>query len=77
MPFPETEPEANVPVWQGVGKWIQLTDFASWAGIATGIAASWKEDLENPEIVRLAESIAAQADTPRAAGGARADFFAG
>jgi len=61
---PNLDVESNVPEWHRLGKWIQLSDFASWGDIAAGFAAAWNEDLENPEIVRLAQSIVAAAATP-------------
>src|SRR5205814_8678531 len=58
------EPEPNVPAWHFANRWIQVTDFASWAEVVSGLLASWQEDLRNPEILRLVESISAEAATP-------------
>jgi hypothetical protein len=62
--LPGSEPEPNVPGWHFQYRWIELTDFASWAEVASGLAAAWQEDLQNPEVLRLVESIAAEASTP-------------
>jgi len=61
---PATEVEKNVPVRNCLGKWIQISDFTSWTDVAAGFTAAWKEDLQNAEMVQLAESIAAEARTP-------------
>ncbi len=62
--LPGAEPEPNVPGWHFSEPWIQVTDFASWAEVASGALAKWKEDLQHPEVLRLVESISAQASTP-------------
>lgn len=62
--LPGSEPEVNVPGWHVENRWIQLTDFASWAEVVSGMLAAWREDLQNPEVLRLVESIAAEAATP-------------
>ncbi|HEY3898563.1 MAG TPA: DUF3857 domain-containing transglutaminase family protein [Chthoniobacter sp.] len=61
---PRVEMERNVPARFCLGRWIQISDFASWAEVAAGVAAAWKEDLECAEIVELAESISAAGGTP-------------
>jgi hypothetical protein len=60
---PYEETEVNIPARLCAGKWIQVSDFASWADVASGLAASWKEDLEGPEVAELAESIIAESGT--------------
>jgi transglutaminase-like putative cysteine protease len=62
--LPGAEPEPNVPGWHFAHPWIQVTEFASWGEVAAGLAAAWKEELDHPEILRLVESITAQAATP-------------
>lgn len=62
--LPGAEPEPNVPGWHFADPWIQVSDFASWAEVASGAVARWKEDLQHPEVVRLVESISAEAATP-------------
>jgi hypothetical protein len=64
--LPSSEPEPNVPGWHIQNRWIQLTDFASWAEVVSGVIAAWREDLQNPEVLRLVESIATQAASPAA-----------
>ena len=58
------EPEPNVPGWYFVDRWIQVTDFPSWAEVAAGLLAAWPEDLQNPEVLRLVESISSEAAVP-------------
>ena len=58
------EPERNVPGWHFQHRWIQLTDFASWAEVVSGVVAAWREDWQNPEVLRLVESIVAEAASP-------------
>jgi hypothetical protein len=55
--IPIEDEESHLLAWHRVGKWIQISGFASWAEVVSGFAAAWEEDLECPEIVHLAESI--------------------
>jgi hypothetical protein len=58
------EMEPNVPPWHMAERWIQVTDIASWAEVASGYSTAWQETLGDPEVVRLAQSFAAEAGTP-------------
>ena len=59
-----SEPEPNVPGWHFVDRWIQVSNFPSWADVVSGFLAGWQEDLQNPEVLRLVESISSEAATP-------------
>ena len=60
------EREYNIPPWHIVERWIQVTDINSWAEVSAAFYAAWVEGLEEPEIVRIAQSIAAESPTPSA-----------
>lgn len=71
---PVVEPEPGVPGWLRLERWLQVSDLASWGEVAAGTLAAWTEQFDSPELLRLADEIAAAAATP-AERGARALTF--
>ena len=61
---PVLQPEPGVPGWLRLERWLQVSDLASWDKVAAGTLAAWTEQLDSPELLRLAEEIAAAAATP-------------
>jgi hypothetical protein len=60
--FAPRQPEPDMPLWHFHGRFIQVSDFASWQPVASGFAAAWAEDLDNPELLAAAREIAAATD---------------
>lgn len=60
---PLAVPEPNVPSWHITDTWVQVTDCRSWSEVASGIAAAWQEDFDNPELLKVIEEINASAAT--------------
>ncbi len=71
---PVAELEPGVPGWLRFERWLQVSDVASWGEVAAGTMAAWTEQFDSPELLRLAEEIAAAAATP-AERGSRALTF--
>lgn len=61
---PVIEPEPGVPGWLRLERWLQVSDIASWGEVAAGTMAAWTEQFDSPELLRLADEIAAAAATP-------------
>lgn len=60
---PNYDFEHNIPAWHLMGRWIQVSDFASWSEVAAGFARTWQDNLADRELLRLAESIVAEGGT--------------
>jgi hypothetical protein len=56
-------PEPGSPEWLLPTHWLQVSDFASWAEVASGVLESWREEFEHPELRRMVQEIADQAPT--------------
>ncbi len=58
------EIEPGLPGWHFVNPWFQVSDCGSWAEVASGVSAAWRENFDEPEFVAMAEEIASAAATP-------------
>ena len=57
--FAPRPPEPDMPPWHFQGRFIQVSDFASWQTVASGFATAWEESFEHPNLVATAREIAA------------------